>query len=575
MKMLKNGNISSLLKRTIKPAVLLLSLLVLAGCNKEFPNLLKQDYPDGSIVSTQNSKVLFVIVDGIEGDVLKELEPEELPTITEMIKNSMYSYYSLTDYGNEEVTDALGWTTLMTGVTSNKHGVSTDLSTANLEDYPTFISRIKSVKPEVKTAVYGSSSEFVNHLASDADEKATFSSDEETKNATVEELKNISTDIVVAQFHDDALDSDGSDADYIEAIKRFDSYLGELKATIEARENYKKENWIVIVTSNKGTVESEIKADKFEDKSRNTFTLFYAPKFSDRIIPKPASIPYSGTAAVYSGDIKAEVPDVGPSDIYRFDNKERTIQFLYKGSGEVVEWPVFMSKATGNLDGGGNGWRLWLGEGGQTMQVQVKSDKWGTGHVINDGEWHAITVVFFHEGNQWKLSTYMDGEQSPTIRNISAADLNTDQALRMGGNYGTGGGRNPNVLITNLQIYDTALPESVIINYGSNVVTDQTHPNWNNLVGYWPVSEGRGDVIKNYAIGASGRDFKLTGAYQWNSFTDITPNLNVPTNDSYYHTVPNSVDLPFQIYQWFGIAVPQSWGLEGRGWTPSYTQIRP
>src|SRR5690606_22038305 len=92
---------------------------------------------------------------------------------------------------------------------------------------------------------------------------------------------------------------------------------------------------------------------------------------------------------------------------------------------------------------------------------------------------------------------------------------------------------------------------------------------------YWPSDEGQGNVLKNKAKAGEGSDFRLQGAYQWNSFVDVADNLCPPVNNAFYQVVPNSVDLTFQMYMWLGISVPQSWKLDGKASTPSYTSIRP
>lgn len=69
-----------------------------------------------------------------------------------------------------------------------------------------------------------------------------------------------------------------------------------------------------------------------------------------------------------------------------------------------------------------------------------------------------------------------------------------------------------------------------------------------------------------------GRDFTLE-SYSPGSFNDLNANVCPPVSEPVYKTVPNSVDVAVQIYAWFGITVPASWGLDGKNWIPTYSDV--
>lgn len=570
MKMLKDKNSSTLLNKTLKTSVFLLSFLVLTSCNKEFPNLLKQDYPeDQGAAAAKNAKVLFVIADGLQGEFLKNLEPEDVPTIAAMNKNAMYSFNSLVDHENTEVSDALGWTTMMTGVTSSKHGVTTnDFANSNLDQYPTFLTRIKQVNPEMRLAVYGTTANFINNLTEDASQKELLASDAQTKDAVITELGKAEADIIVAQFQNvsDAIGT--SDATYQDAVEEFDTYLGELKKALEARSSYKNESWMVIVTSNKGTTNTGVKLDKYDDKSRNTFTMFYAPKFSDRVLPKPLTgIPYIGNGMRFSyGSGDRNTATLDNVSAYNFGVKPNyTIQFMMKMNEVSPIYPIFMSKRAQGFSGAG--WNIFMEYGewiiNSSIGGQVK------GGVVNDGKWHAISVVFDGVNNQ--IRTYTDGVHNNT-GTMNANNPNNNSPLALG--YLTGNeNAQLSIVLTNIQIYNASLSATTIGAYACKTEIDSTHPNWNNLIGYWPGDELGKTEMKERT--GSGNDFKLKGSLKWESFNEVASNLCPVVKDEYFRIVPNAVDLSFQIYQWLGIPIPSNWNLDGKAWTPSFTQIRP
>ena len=573
MNMLKYNRVNSLIKRTMKPITFLLALIVLTGCNEEFPNLLKEKYPaDFGGGSAQNSKVLFVIVDGLQGSIVEEFEPEEIPTISEMNKNGLYSFNSLVDFGTDQMTEALGWTTLLTGVTSTKHGVVTagDFASGNIDEYPSFISRIKAVKPEIRSAVFSGSTDFVDYLAKDADEKKVFTSDEETKAATVTELGSQQADVVVAQFHNINDAANGSLTAYKDAIKQFDGYLEELKTALEARPDYKDESWLVVVTSSKGRIDGTANSSTaFDDASRNSFTLMYNPNFSSNQIPRPLKLPYAGNTIKFArtsatAHVMAVMTDGSKYDIGS-PTQNHTLQFKYKKSGNS-SYPVIISKQEApETNGTGTGWNVHL-NGGRWDFFLKGNNKIMGGEGVNDGEWHTISIVF--NNDDAKVYLYTDGvnTNSLTIRD----NYSTTAPLRIGLPE-TGARLNYN--ITDIQIYNVALSHAEVAASACKVDIKTSDPLFNKLSGYWPATDGVGNKLKNRIV--NGGDFDLQGDYSWEGFNDLSNNVCVPMDEKAYVLVPNAKDLTFQIYQWLGISTPQNWGLDGRAWTPSYTQIRP
>ena len=101
-------------------AIFLLLALAATSCNKPFDNTLKEDYgADGGAGKKQ--KMLVIIVDGAVGKEVQKAQPPFLNVLTD---NAIYSWDGLTDTRKTLVTNALGWTTLLTGATSVKHKVT-------------------------------------------------------------------------------------------------------------------------------------------------------------------------------------------------------------------------------------------------------------------------------------------------------------------------------------------------------------------------------------------------------------------------------------------------------------------
>jgi len=112
------------------------------------------------------------------------------------------------------------------------------------------------------------------------------------------------------------------------------------------------------------------------------------------------------------------------------------------------------------------------------------------------------------------------------------------------------------------------------VKYGGVTHIDESFPFWNNLQAYWPGYDDVNTSILTEKTGKGAGNIKLTGPVSWTSFNELVPFFQPPIEESFYHLVPNAVDIPFMIYQWLGVSVESSWNLDGKSWTPNYTQIR-
>ncbi|HMR19589.1 MAG TPA: hypothetical protein PKA53_09850, partial [Sphingobacterium sp.] len=160
--------------QNIKQLLVVMTVLVFASCNEEFPNLLDKEYSNKPIGSQAN-KVLLVVVDGLRGDALAEIDPERLRVIS---RNALYSNSSLGDFQNMPFTKSIGMANLFTGVTAAKHQVSgNNLSAVDLGAYPTFLSRLKQSYEGFNSVAYTTDQAVHDVLLADADTKEVLSTD--------------------------------------------------------------------------------------------------------------------------------------------------------------------------------------------------------------------------------------------------------------------------------------------------------------------------------------------------------------------------------------------------------------
>lgn len=560
------------------------------SCNNEdSENLLQKNYSNEDFNQNDgisaSGKVLFIVIDGVQGETIRATAPTNIMGLT---NNSIYSFSGLADASTNRMTQATGWANLLTGVTSDLHQVkSEDFSGNQLDQYPSIVSLMKKVRPELKSALYSTSTLFSQYFSKDFTAASTFNNDNEKIAAAVlNELQNNNSDLVLAQFNKAQKEGDNfgyNSTEYLNAIKEIDTYIGNLVTTLKARPNYKKENWMVVITTSTGGQLStnESGKDPFVDESRNTFTLLYNYRFNSKIITKPvqSDVKYTGYGVNYTfGDNNYVNASLKNGSLYDFGrNGEMTVQFMIKSKAGNFGYPTFLSKR--NAAFGGAGWNMFL-EG--DYWVINSSMSWQLyGSKISDGQWHVITAVFNRvdkggNGDVNKLTIYTDGVKNAEGGWNSVNDqMSNTTPLRIGRIPGNGDNR-PEVMVTNLQIYNRVFSDDDVASLSCLPIIKDSHPYFDKLIGYWPGDEVDQQVLKErtHKLG-DNTDFLLTGGYSWKDFSEVSSNVCPQAPDSFFRLVPNASDISFQTLQWLGVRIYNDWSLDGQGWPPSYRDIQP
>lgn len=558
------------------------SLLLLAACNKDFPNLL-QNFNEAKDSPESRDKVLLVIVDGLGGDAVQDVAPNNL---MEMTRNGLLSFGSLADPTVDfSMTNEAGAATLLTGVNANKNKVvGQDLSQLDTKSYPTIFSRLKTLKNQEVSHMYTSSAAYATYLGKDAHVE-TKANDEAVMTAAVAGLKVDSADLNVV--HLTAVDEAGAavkydveEGSYVAAIKKMDQQVAEFVKSIQARKSYQNENWLVVVTSGKGTDSDTPVTDftAFGDSRRHTFTLMYSPKFVRKILPRPnpKDIPFVGNATrfTYSGNgkVTGSLKDVSKFNISTSEDWTITFFAKHNVANSNHNYATFLAKRAKGFEG--TGWNIFSESGGWGFNSSFAPQTFG--NYINDGNWHALTVVIKKSGTQDSIYMYTDGTKTAIAGKVSQnalSSVNFDNSIPLTIGYTQRDGDNLDMALSNLQIYNRAFTHDEVKRYGGVTLIDKTFPFWSNLQGYWP---GYDDVNANKLTEKTGKadDFSMKGPLSWVSFNELVPFFQPPINEAFFRQVPNAVDVPFMIYQWLGVSVESSWKLDGKSWSPKYAQIR-
>ena len=557
-------------------AVIAMVAVFQTSCNEDFPNILKEKYEDQEMGKSLN-KVLVVVVDGIRGNALMEIDPENLRKVA---RNSFYSNSSLGDYnGNVDFTKEIGLANIFTGVTTPKHGVTSDLSSIDIQNYPTVFDRLNENYSEFNSRAFTTNTELKNNLFKSVKDAQVVNSDEEVLSKTKEAILEDDIQMVVTHLSDidkigAANSYDSDDANYRQAILKFDNQVLDLIKTLESRPNYKNENWLVIFTSSIG---GEIAAGNggdetvYGDNKRNTFTYFYSPRFTRKYQAKPStnSIPFTGSGLHLSygtsanNALSARLQDV--SKIGLSGTSSFTITFFYKMNTKHSGYPPIVLHRLQTDDGAG--WQFIMSE--ESLQFGASGIAKIKTANVTDNKWHAITVSVNRTANTAKI--YTDGVLSNQTTAGTSSLINQNPLIigKVPNNTNNSG----DYIVCNLQIYNVAMTDDEVKEYARlGLVKPDNSPFYNNLLGYWPTYSDVG-TDKVTDVTEKAGNLKIYNEVKWASFDEYVPYFRPDVNETTFKLVPNQVDIPFFIFQWFGVLPKSEWKLDGQAWTPPYAVL--
>lgn len=586
-------------KLNIPFSILVAATGLLASCNDDVENVPVKDYPEQTTPTLTSHKVMWVIMDGANGSVVNYARNNQYaPFIRKMTENALYTFNGLADKTTEDVvTKELGWANLMTGVSD--HGVK-DESGLSAISTPTVVERIETDDSRRSTMVMGADASFVDTFGRMADNRSVGSDNTLYDDVTRILTGNETPDFLVVEFsgvREAGLEYGFKDEaglrptpEILAAVNKMDGYIGQFGKLIDARSKQHNEKWLLIVTSSYGGMDTNAGESVYDMADRNTFGMIYNYDFNSEVMLQPGDdeLKYNYYIPVfndYSDGPYAEVMDDTLFDI-EFDkdalrsNGSYTIQFMYKQVNKGWESQhAMVSKGTRLWPGTGEGWAiqndyfrpLVICEG---MYIYGQSG----GVYLNTGDWHTSTIVF--DGSKAKCYIYIDavlanngGNPGSLSRNVT----HVNKPLRIGRQDISSGREGGPFYITNVQFYDTAIPEEDIKRFNSYVQLDERRESfkyWDNLIGYWPLDREE-DFYKDKAPDYSkygsiyggenaGRsDMRLYRVTSWTSGSDLSENVQPMPSSSYYQAVFNNVDFIIHTLQWLDISLDMNWEFEG------------
>ena len=230
-----------------------------------------------------DQRVLLIGIDGVRVDMLARAET---PTLDSFAEAGFFSDEAKT---RVRTVSGPGWSSMLTGVRTDKHGVdSNDFSGNRYTEWPDFLTRLEKEHPELGTfAVLDwpplGTPDSGGPLISDAiDVKLNFDgetdgygpADAESVEAAVEHLRTADVHAAFVYLGDPDVVSHETDSfseEYRASIERADSQTAELLEALRARPGYDDEDWLILISTDHGRND----AGGHGGKSPSETTIFF------------------------------------------------------------------------------------------------------------------------------------------------------------------------------------------------------------------------------------------------------------------------------------------------------------
>ncbi|MBW1761383.1 MAG: alkaline phosphatase family protein [Deltaproteobacteria bacterium] len=218
------------------------------------------------------SKTKHALVIGIDGLRVDALQQVSTPAMDVLIADGTVTYEAIAGGELGTVTEQRtlsgpGWSSILTGVWVDKHGVEDNgFDDARYDEYPHFFARVREKNPAAYLSSFVTWGPINDDILASAEANAAFSpqdagnsaeGDSAVTAAVVAHLAAETPDVVFVQLDD--IDYQGHRAgfspmapEYASAVETVDSQVGEMVDAIVARPTYSMEDWLVVLTTDHG-----------------------------------------------------------------------------------------------------------------------------------------------------------------------------------------------------------------------------------------------------------------------------------------------------------------------------------
>ena len=503
------------------------------------------------IMIGQTKKVLIIGIDGCRPDALVQANT---PNIDALLNNSIYSFHAL----NDDITiSGPGWSAMMTGVWSAKHGITDNsFSGSNLGQYPHFFKRVEDFNPALQTESISQWGPINNQIVlNHADYKVNAANEMSVTLEAVNRLTNHNPDVLF--LHYDDVDHAGhgsgfspSNPVYITAIEEVDQNIGIVLDALYDRPTYDNENWLILISTDHGGNGTSHGGTSIGEET--IFYIAHNKSFTKtQILPDSIIIPITSCISQtkyldFDGDSDmVTIPNIpaynfGTDTDFTMECRVRTAS-----AGDVA---IMGNKnwASGNNDGfvmsfkfpSGPEWKVNVGDGSSRRDIN-------TGGAIANNEWHHLAATFDRDGT---ITIYEDGVVKGSTSMVGIGDITNNGPITIGadilGNLDYTG------IVQEVRLWNKVITQSVLDQWKCTPLTT-SHPDYSRLIGHWPLNESTGTIANDLSV--NNNDGVIT-APDWQSGD---------TTLIYTHT-PRIVDVAVTALDWLCIDTMSMWGLDGK-----------
>ncbi|KAA5547370.1 sulfatase-like hydrolase/transferase [Roseiconus nitratireducens] len=211
-----------------------------------------------------------VLVIGIDGTRTDALQAANTPHLDRLIQDGQLwtNTQILGDRPTQNDTvSGPGWTSFLTGVWADKHGVNDNrFEGRNVDAYPHFFARVRHAYPAARMGSFVDWKPIDDYLVRDADVRVCHEShgaseyeqnDGKLATAAAAFLRDDDPHVVMVYFGmaDESGHAHGfhpSVRPYVDAIARVDERVGQVLNAMQERPNYAQEQWLVVVSTDHG-----------------------------------------------------------------------------------------------------------------------------------------------------------------------------------------------------------------------------------------------------------------------------------------------------------------------------------
>ncbi|GGL92824.1 hypothetical protein GCM10010129_40740 [Streptomyces fumigatiscleroticus] len=207
--------------------------------------------------ATRTPKVLVI---GLDGCLLSRIKDADAPNLDALMAAGLTAPSSIYADPLAPTLSGPGWSTVITGVWSDKHNVKDNTFSGNkFTQYPDFLTRIETAEPALATYAVSSWAPLTDTVfSSKVDTRVSTPSAEYDTGTTSRAVARLTTgdpDAVFVQL--DNIDHAGhsygaASQQYLDAIHTADTQVGSMVAAVRSRATYGSEDWLIMITADHG-----------------------------------------------------------------------------------------------------------------------------------------------------------------------------------------------------------------------------------------------------------------------------------------------------------------------------------